>query len=313
MDSSIFGRNKMLDLNDVAIFIHIVETGSFAAAARRLGVPPNTLSRRIKLLEASLAVRLFHRSTRKLTLTGAGEQLYDHSAQKISELNAISTQLVSENQVPMGRIKVAAPADFFDLFLMEWVADFLALYPQLQLDFILSDTHADMIGEGIDVAFRGGRLKDSSLVARKISTGRRLMAASQHYLDTFGVPDSIDALQHHACIGQSASSSPAIWHLVGPQGAVQVEVTGRFSANTAQAQLKAALSGLGICFLPESLLYDSLSRQQLIAVLPDYGQLNNDLSIVYPSRHYIPLAVSTFVDHTVALLKKTIADKHSRS
>ena len=302
----------MLDLNDVAIFIHIVETGSFAAAARRLGVPPNTLSRRIKLLEASLAVRLFHRSTRKLTLTRAGEQLYGHSAQKISELNAISTQLVSENQVPMGRIKVAAPADFFDLFLMEWVADFLALYPQMQLDFILSDTHADMIGEGIDVAFRGGRLKDSSLVARKISTGRRLMAASQHYLDTFGVPDSIDALQQHACIGQS-SSSPAIWHLVGPQGALQVEVTGRFSANTAQAQLKAALNGLGICFLPESLLYESLNRQQLIAVLPDYGQLNNDMSIVYPSRHYIPLAVSTFVDYTVALLRKTILDKHNRS
>ncbi|MBD8163515.1 LysR family transcriptional regulator [Erwinia persicina] len=301
----------MLDLNDVAIFVHIVETGSFAGAARRLGMPPNTLSRRIKQLEASLSVRLFHRSTRKLTLTGAGQRLYEHSAQKISELNAISTQLVAENQAPAGRVKVAAPADFFDLFLMEWVADFLALYPGVHLDFVLSDTHADVIGEGIDVAFRGGHLKDSSLVARKISTGRRLLAASQSYLNTSGVPEDIHALQQHACITHCHASARTVWHLMGPEGGVQVDVSGRFSANTAQAQLKAAQNGLGICFLPESLLYDSIRRQQLIAVLPDYGQMNNDLSIVYPSRHHIPLAVATFVEHTVALLQKTILQKHA--
>jgi len=302
----------MLDLNDVAIFVHIVETGSFAGAARRLGMPANTLSRRIKLLEASLSVRLFHRSTRKLTLTGAGEQLYAHSAQKISELNAISTQLAGENQAPAGRIKVAAPADFFDLFLMEWVAEFLALYPGVHLDFVLSDTHADMIGEGIDVAFRGGELKDSSLVARKISTGRRLLAASQAYLDAAGMPDDILALQHHTCITHCHAAARTVWHLRGPEGEVQVDVSGRFSANTAQAQLKAAQNGLGICFLPESLLYDSITRQQLIAVLPYYGQMNNDLSIVYPSRHHIPLAVATFVEHTAALLKKTILQKHGQ-
>ncbi|MFU2317073.1 LysR family transcriptional regulator [Rahnella sp. PCH160] len=296
----------MLDLNDVALFVKVAESGSFAGAARRVGLPPNTLSRRVQHLEDTLNVRLLHRSTRKLTLTDAGKRLYEHSADKINGLHEVSRLLVGANQEPMGNIRVAAPADFFEIYLMEWIADFLSLYPGLYIDFVLSDTLSDMIAEGIDVAFRGGVLKDSSLVARKISTGRRILAASQAFLDQHGIPADIHELGNFQCIRASNQSDQTVWHLTGEEGEFEIEVGGRFCANTAQAQLKAALYGLGICLLPESLLQESLKNGRLVPVLPMYGQPNNDMSIVYPSRRHIPLAVSVFVEHTATRFKSKI-------
>lgn len=294
----------MFDLNDVALFVQIVDAGSFAGAARRTGAPSNTLSRRMKLLEEAMGVRLLHRSTRKLVLTGAGETLYERSASQVIELIEVSRQLAQGSQEPTGRIRVAAPADFFEVFQMDFVADFLSRYPKVELDFVLSDLRTDLIAEGIDLAFRSGALPDSSLVARKVSTGRRILAASQRYLDLYGTPEDVRALGEHACIRPSHSSTQTHWNLIGPQGAIQVGVSGRFCANTAQSQLKAAMAGLGICLLPEPILRSSLNAGHLVQLLPDYSQQNSDLSIVYPSRKQIPLAVSVFVTQAVAHLQE---------
>lgn len=299
----------MFDLNDIALFVQIVESGSFTGAARRAGLPPNTLSRRIKHLEEELNIRLLHRSTRKLTLTDAGKRLYEHSVDKINGLSEVSQLLVGENKKPVGNIRVAAPADFFEIYLMEWIADFLSFYPGIHIDFVLSDTLSDLISEGIDVAFRSGMLKDSNLMAKKISTGRQILAASQNFLDKYGVPTGIHELHNYQCIRASNQSDHTVWNLTGEGDTFQVEVSGRFCANTAQAQLKAALSGLGICLLPESILYESLKNFHLIPILPAYGKLNNDISIVYPSRHHIPLAVTAFVEHAVSRFSSMIVKK----
>lgn len=298
-----FWPNPMFDLNDIAIFIQIVDAGSFAAAARRSGVPANTLSRRIKQLEEHMGVRLFHRSTRKLALTDAGKSLYRQSATQINELSEVSRQLSSGSGEPTGRIRIAAPSDFFEIFQMEFVADFLSRYPKIHLDFALSDQRVDLIAEGMDLAFRAGVMPDSSLVARKINTGRRILAASQKYLDTYGVPKDIYALSQHTCILPTHAQGQSTWYLDGPLGGAQIVITGRFSANTAQAQLKAAINGLGICFLPEPILRASLRGSLLVEVLSDYDQQNNDLFIVYPSRNQIPLAVRKFVEEAIAHLQ----------
>jgi len=296
----------MFDLNDLAIFIQIVDAGSFAAAARRTGAPANTLSRRIKQLESHMGVRLLHRSTRKLVLTDAGKLLYGKSATQINDLAEVSRQLTGGAREPTGRLRVAAPADFFEVFKMSFVADFIARYPKVSLDFVLSDQRIDLIAEGVDLAFRSGVMSDSSLVARKINPGCRVLAASPRYLKTQGVPTDVHGLSEHSCIFSSHPSGQSTWHLVGPMGATQISVTGRFSASTAHAQLKAATAGLGICFLPEPILRSSLRSGELVEVLCEYGQQSNDLFIVFPSRNQIPLAVSKFVEEAVSHLHEEL-------
>ena len=301
-----FWSNVMFDLNDVAIFVQIVEAGSFAGGARRMGVPSNTLSRRVKQLEETLGVRLLHRSTRKLALTDAGRALFEQSATQIGELLDVSRRLVDSSQEPAGRVRIAVPADFFDIFQMDFVARFLAQYPKIQLEFLLSDNRVDLIAEGIDLAFRAGPLPDSSLVARKIFIGSRKLAASPDYLEKNGTPTHVSELNEHLCIFPSSPTGQTAWHFSGPQGQADILVTGRVCANTARGQLNAAVAGLGICCLPELILYASLKSGCLIEVLPAFHQPDIDLFIVYPSGRQIPLAVSTFVEQAVAhLLEET--------
>ncbi|RML90640.1 LysR family transcriptional regulator, partial [Pseudomonas savastanoi] len=134
-----------LDLNDVALFVQVVRSGSFAQAARHLGMPSNTVSRRVQQLEIQLGTRLLHRSTRKLVLTQAGEDFHERCVGAVDGLMDAAEQLVSHREEPGGRLRIAAMADFFDFFSMEWVADFLAEYPLVQLEFVLSDERADLI------------------------------------------------------------------------------------------------------------------------------------------------------------------------
>lgn len=292
-----------MDLNDVGIFVEVVEASSFSGAARRLGVPANTVSRRMKMLEEGLGVRLLHRSTRKLILTDAGQSLYDRCNVQVSDLKDLARQFVGGSQEPSGRVRVAAPADFFDVFQMGWVSDFLQANSKVHLDFILSDNHADLIAEGIDVAFRAGPLPESSVIARKISTGRMVLAASPQYVGARGIPLDVYSLADHVCIRSSSAANHKAWRLQGRDGLANVGTTGRFSANTAQAQLKAAVAGLGICLLPASLLRKNLEDGSLVPILPDYGSATSDFCLVYPSRRQIPLAVKTFADHALRYLQ----------
>ncbi|MFJ2684378.1 LysR family transcriptional regulator [Pseudomonas sp. NPDC087342] len=303
MNSSIIGSNTVLDLNEIAMFIQVVHEGSFAGAARRMGIPANTLSRRIGQLEEQLSVRLLQRSTRKLALTDAGRSLYDLSAAQVNDLIDVGRYLVSENLAPSGAVRVAAPADFFDVYMMEWIADFLRQYPGIQLDFLLSDSRDDLIDKGIDVAFRGGELPDSNLIARKVGTEFQILAASPDYLQNYGSPQSVEELTSHQCIRHTRTVGNTKWVLDGPTGLHEVEVTGRFCANTAQSQLKAALAGLGICLLPLRFLNDHLQSGRLTHILPEIGRFNVEFYIVYPSRRQVPLAVACFVEKIVEHLQ----------
>ena len=179
----------MLDLNDIAVFVQVVRHGSFAAAARRLGQPPNTVSRRIQQLEAQLGTRLMQRSTRRLTLTSAGQAFHERCAGAVDGLVEAGQELITGSREPSGLVRVAATADFFDFFPMEWVADFLAAHPLVRIDFVLSDAKADLIAEQIDIAFRGGALPDSGYVGRKLMSARTDgMVASPAYIAARGTP-----------------------------------------------------------------------------------------------------------------------------
>lgn len=287
----------MLDLNDIAMFVQVVRHGSFAGAARRLGLPPNTVSRRIQQLEAQLGTRLMQRSTRKLTLTSAGQAFHERCAGAVDGLVEAGQALITGSQQPSGLVRVAATADFFDFFPMEWVADFLAAHPLVRVDFVLSDARADLIAEQIDIAFRGGALPDSGYVGRKLLGARTDgMVASPAYIAARGAPATLQDLADHDCVTSPHPSGRTLWRLAGPGGAEEeVQVTGRFSGNTAQALRKAALAGLGIALLPPPMARLDLEAGRLVPVLPQYQRTGQGLSVLYPSRKHLPLAVSAFI------------------
>ncbi|WP_306553539.1 LysR family transcriptional regulator [Acidovorax sp.] len=292
----------MLDLNDVAIFVQVVRCGSFAEAARRLGVPPNTLSRRVQQLEAQLGTRLMQRSTRHLTLTSAGQVFLERCSGAVEGLMDAGEELQAVNQEPSGLVRVAAPADFFDFFAMEWLTEFLAAHPKVRVDFVLSDGRADLIADRIDVALRGGILEDSSLFARKVlDAGNDGLVASPAYVARQGVPDTLQDLAGHDCLVFGHPSGKATWRVTGPDGAqAEVQVAGRFSGNTAQALRKAALAGLGIALLPSTLTQRDLRAGLLVPVLPQYHRQGHGVHMVYPSRRYLPLAVSAFMELVIS-------------
>lgn len=285
------------DLNDVALFVQVVRSGSFAQAARHLGMPSNTVSRRVQQLEVQLDTRLLQRSTRKLMLTQAGQDFYGRCTDAVDGLIDAAEQLISGREEPSGRVRIAAMADFFDFFSMEWVADFLARYPRVQLEFVLSDERADLIADRLDIAFRGGPLQDSGYVGRQlIGEERDGMVASPAYIAAHGMPASLEHLHEHYCVCAAHPGGFAAWRLLGPDARVhEVQIASRFNANTAQALRKATLAGMGIALLPATLIRADLRSGLLVPVLPHYQRTSHGLHVLYPSRQHLPLAVSAFI------------------
>ncbi len=295
----------MVDLNDVALFVQVAEAGSFAEAARRAGIPSNTASRRIQQLEEQLGLRLFHRSTRKLTLTDAGEGFYARCAREVEALSAASAELSDGSHMPSGKVRVAAAADFFNWFKMEWVTEFLEAYPKVRLEFVLNDARADLVAEGIDVALRAGKVSEPTLVARRIGSNRAFMVASPSYLAARGSPTSVDELGLHDCLVVPPATGRSVWRLDGPAGSTEVQVTGRFNANAAHVLLKASVAGLGIVLLPEMMTASYLSSGQLVEVLPGYEVKGLDIYLVYLSRRQLPRAVTAFIEFAKAKIVTT--------
>jgi len=294
----------MADLNDIALFVQVVRAGSFAAAGRRLRMPPNTLSRRVQALEAQIGVRLLQRSTRQLTLTPAGTTLFQGSAEQIDAVEAVARETAGGGEHAVGKVRVAAAADFFRWFDVAWVGTFLAAHPRVRLEFVLGDDKVDLIEQAIDVAIRTGVDRDSNLVARPIGTTRATLVASPTYVASRGRPESLQELSEHDCIAAPSRSGLAEWRLIGPDGATVVGVTGRFHANALRVQLDAALAGLGIALLPTLVTAEYLRSGQLLEVLPHHGTSSVGVSLVYSSRRQSPKAVTAFIDFVMVRMRE---------
>jgi DNA-binding transcriptional LysR family regulator len=296
----------MLDLNEVRMFVQVVRAGSFAAAARRLGVPPNTLSRRVRQLEGRVETRLLQRSTRKLTLTAPGREFYERAAPALDGILEAGQDLSAGSRRPSGQVRVAAPASFLDLLRVEWVAQFLRKYPQIRLDFVLDDARVDLIGAGIDVAFRAGKVTEAHYLVHPVMSQDFALFASAAYLKERGHPADLAAVAAHDCLTHSGRPGQVPWELEGPNGAEEVKVAGRFSANNMQVLLHAAVSGLGIALLPMVIAAPEVRAGRLTRVLPEYRRDGADLNIVVPSRQQIPAAVVAFTEFAEAKLRLAI-------
>jgi DNA-binding transcriptional LysR family regulator len=286
----------MLDLNQVFLFCEVVKAGSFAQAAQRLRMPANSVSRKIQQLETDLGSRLIHRSTRKLTLTTAGQAFFERCASPITDLAHAGQESLEGSKLPGGLVRVAAPTNFFDVFRLEWIADFLARHREVRLEFVLDDAKTDLIAASIDVAFRAAHLVEARHIGHKLMSTHFGLVASPTYLSARGAPSHPHALANHDCIPQSNLSGLVSWHLQGPDGPARIEVSGKFRANSASVVLRAALAGLGIALLPDSVTTSEIEAGRLVRVLPGYRREGADLYAVYVSRRQIPLAVTAFAE-----------------
>ena len=288
------------------MFVQVVRARSFVEAARRLNVPANTLSRRIRRLEDTLDTRLMQRSTRKLTLTAAGQAFFDRCAAAVDGVLEAGRELVDGSRTPSGSIRIAAPEGFLDLFHMGWVAEFLDRHPQVRLDFVLSDARADLIEEGIDVAFRGGGASEAHTPFRRITLQSFNLVASPGYLARRGAPLTLQQLADHDCLTVSGPSNRATWILEGPGGAESVDVAGRFSANSSRILMKSCGADLGIALLPTLLMVPEVRAGRLVRVLPQYRRAGVDFNVLVPSRRQVPTAVAAFVEFAVDKLRSMV-------
>lgn len=287
--------NHRHDLNHVAIFLEVVDSGSFASAARRLNLKANTVSRSVQQLEDTLGVRLVQRSTRQLSLTDAGRLLSEGAAPTFEVLAKVLEQVSHVGLAPCGAVRIAVPTDFLEFFSAEWLSIFLEKHPAVQLDLVTTDARSDVIGEGIDVAFRGGVITEPSLIARRLGTFSLSLVASPAYIARRGVPSSLDELSTHDVITPSRSVSRSVWRFSGSHQPVEVPVTGRFSAGSARSQLNAALAGLGIARLPTVISEAALNSGRLVDVLHPDCVTWMEMHAVYSSRKLLSPAVRALI------------------
>jgi DNA-binding transcriptional LysR family regulator len=286
----------MIDLNHVRLFAKVVEAGSFSVAARALGLPKATVSRNVARLERTLGVRLMHRTTRKLELTGPGRSYYDEASRGLLRVDLANQAAAALQSVPSGTLRVTAPVEFANRYLIGWVAAFLERFASVRVELSLRDEMVDLIGERIDLAFRTGELASSSFIARKLGPARRIVLASPRYLKRRGEPRRVEDLQQHDCVVFGRALEHAAWRLDGPHGAREVPVHGRIAVDGAYAALQAAVAGLGLALLPAALAADDLRAGRLRQVLPAYGTTRGALYAVIPSNRHMSAALRAFLD-----------------
>jgi DNA-binding transcriptional LysR family regulator len=287
----------MQNLTDIAIFVKVVELASFTAAAEALGMSQPVVSKAVTRLEEKLGARLLNRTTRRLSLTEAGSELYGRSVRALAEIENAELEVARFQTEPRGLLRVSAPMSFSILHLGPAVQAFLTRFPGVTLELSLDDRQVDLVEEGFDVAVRIGRLQDSNLIARKIAPCRQVLCASPAYLAQRGEPERPEDLLEHSCILYSLLSAPREWRLAGPEGELHtVPINGSIQSNNGLVNRAAALAGGGIVLLPTFYLGEQLRSGALKPVLCKFKPQELAVYAVYPERRNLMPKVRAFVD-----------------
>lgn len=288
------------DLNDLATFVRVVERGSFAAAARDLRLPTSTVSRAIVRLETLARVRLLQRTTRASRPTAEGRALYEGVAPALAALQTAGRALEPSTDAPTGRLRVSAPTDLASGFLAPVLADFAARYPALEFELSLTNAHADLVGEGFDVALRAAaNLPPSSLVARKVGVMEHRLYASPAYVARQGAPRSPSELARHPLVLFRARRLERQWTLHGAGGETTVKVRGRFSGDDFSFVRAMVLANAGIALMPFANASADVEAGRLVHLLPSFHAKGATLYVVYPSAKNVPARVRAFRDFVV--------------
>lgn len=285
-------------LNCMSVFAKVVELGSFAAAAERLGVARSAVSKQVVALEARLGVRLINRTTRTLHLTEAGAAYLERCNAILADVASLESSLGALVETPRGLLRVNAPVSFAISHLGPVLAGYRRQYPEVTVELAVNDRQVDIVEEGYDLALRIARKLESALVGRRLATARMVLCASPDYLARRGAPARLEDLASHDCIGYTYWGTGDEWQMDGPDGhPATVRVKPALRANNGDVIRAAALEGEGVIFQPSFLVGDDLRQGRLVEVLADYRPMDIGIYAVYPHRKYLSAKVRTFVDY----------------
>ncbi|MFM2588138.1 LysR family transcriptional regulator [Vibrio sp. TBV020] len=282
----------MANWEGVSEFVGVAETQSFTSAAKKLDTSVAQISRRVSALEERLAVKLFNRTTRKVSLTEAGQLYYQQCKHLVEGLELAELAVTQMQSTPKGLLKVTAPVTYGEQHLAPLLHQFLELYPQVNLDLMLTNQKLDLIELGVDVAIRLGRLQDSSLIAKRLSTRQLYVCASPEYLDRFGEPHTLSELSNHQCLVGSIE----YWRFRDDKGEKSLRVSGRIHCNSGYALLDAAKRGLGLAQLPDHYVQDALDSGELVEVLTEYRDEREGIWALYPQNRNLSPKVRLLID-----------------
>jgi DNA-binding transcriptional LysR family regulator len=283
---------------DMRCFVQVADHGSVTRAAESMGIAPSAVSRRLKELELRLGVQLLARTTRRMSMTEAGQIFCDRARRILADVDEAEAEVSDASRVLAGQLRVAAPLTFGVQHLSPLVTDFIAANPDLMVDLDLSDRIVDLVGEGFDLAVRIGSLRDSTLVARKLCDVRMAVAASPGFLDRHGRPGRPEEMRDWPALGYTGSERPDIWRFTRPDGTDgSVQMTLRMRANNGTVLSSAAASGMGVVLQPSFILADALESGALETVLTDHTWPDIAIYAVYPQTRHLSAKARAFIDY----------------
>ena len=294
-------------LESMATLVAAVEAGSLSAAARRLGMPLATVSRKVADLEQHLQTRILNRSSRKLSLTDAGRSYLAACKRILDQVGEAERAAIGEYSSPRGDLTITAPLVMGRLHAVPIVAEFLRVYPEIDVRMILADRVANLLEEHVDVAIRVGELPDSSLVATRIGGIHRVVCASRAYLAARGIPKKPEDLSSHDCVTFEGLSSPESWLFRAPKGEVSVAVHSRLAVNTAEAAIDAAVCGVGVTRVFSYQMASAERAGSLVRVLHAFESNPTPVNLVYSGQPPLPLKLRAFIDFAAPRLKASLS------
>jgi len=294
------------------VFERVAKVGSFVGGARELGISRAMATKHIMFLEGDLRTRLFNRTTRSLSLTDMGVAYLERCSQVLLDIDEMESAITYLQSELRGTLKISAPPVIGATHITRAVAEFLKLYPDLNVEMVLQSNHTDLIEDGIDIAICLGDLDDTSMVARKLASSSMIVCGSPDYLEKYGIPQTPEDLLNHSCLVNWASSPQDKWKFKTDKGFTTINVSGRMQSNVAEANRVAALNGLGLVVLATYVVRRDIEKGKLKTVLQDYALPPLDIHAVYPHRKYLSAKVRCFLDFLQQWLESRVSVSYSR-
>ena len=295
-------------VSGMAVFVAVVQGGSFTAAAKRTGLTPSAVSKLVARLEAGFAAPLLRRTTRRMTLTDAGQTFFDRATTLLEELRAVEEEMASKSAEPRGLLRVSASQLLGQVKVVPILLAFMKKLPAVSLELDLTDRVVDMVAERIDVAVRVTSEPPAAYVARRVGSVRRVLCASPAYLHARRAPKAPRELAEHACLTLTEPSAPQVWSFPASadRAAESVRVTARLRFSNTFSIHEAAKAGLGIADLPRYLVEDDLRERRLVSVLESFETAESGVFVVYGTGPLLPARVRAVADCLVRELKKAL-------
>lgn len=283
----------MMRWDGISEFVHVAEYESFTRAAKELGISTAQVSRQISALEKRLNIKLLYRTTRKVSLTEEGRVFYQHCRGVLDGLDAAEQAVSNLQSKPQGRIKLTAPVTYGEQQLLPLVNDFMVQYRDIEVTAFLSNQKIDLVEGGYDLAIRIGKLSDSTMMAKKLSSRTNFVCAAPAYLEKYGTPNTLSELSQHNCL----LGTRDYWHFIDTDKEKNLRVSGSVQYNSGHSLVDASLKGLGIVQLPDYYVQQYLASGELVSLLDNYREPEESICAVYPHNRHLSPKIRLLVDY----------------